>query len=175
MILLTIKELSSELKLSKPTISKIISELNIQVVKIGNRFELSDEQCELIKSQISKNKNEKKSQKTKKSKNKNQILFFQEQIAIKDALLLEKEKQISELTKILKVSQEQNLKLIDALQAAQALHAGTISKQIEDQSNVTNHVIKNSNEPLKDTAINADFNKEKSHWWSNFFRKNRKI
>jgi hypothetical protein len=174
-ILLTIKELSNELKLSKPTISKIISELNIQVVKIGNRFELSDEQCELIKSQISKNKNEKKSQKTKKSKNENQILFFQEQIAIKDALLLEKEKQISELTKILKVSQEQNLKLIDALQAAQALHAGTISKQIEDQSNVTNHVIKNSNEPLKDAAINADFNKEKSHWWSNFFRKNRKI
>lgn len=172
MILLTIKELSNELKLSKPTISKIISELNIQVVKIGNRFELSDEQCELIKSQISKNKNEKKSQKTK---NENQILFFQEQIAIKDALLLEKEKQISELTKILKVSQEQNLKLIDALQAAQALHAGTISKQIEDQSNVTNNVIKNSNEPLKDAAINADFNKEKSHWWSNFFRKNRKI
>ncbi len=172
---MTIKELSNELKLSKPTISKIISELNIQVVKIGNRFELSDEQCELIKSQISKNKNEKKSQKTKKSKNENQILFFQEQIAIKDALLLEKEKQISELTKILKVSQEQNLKLIDALQAAQALHAGTISKQIEDQSNVTNHVIKNSNEPLKDAAINADFNKEKSHWWNNFFRKNRKI
>lgn len=172
---MTIKELSNELKLSKPTISKIISELNIQVVKIGNRFELSDEQCELIKSQISKNKNEKKSQKTKKSKNENQILFFQEQIAIKDALLLEKEKQISELTKILKVSQEQNLKLIDALQAAQALHAGTISKQIEDQSNVTNHVIKNSNEPLKDATINADFNKEKSHWWSNFFRKNRKI
>lgn len=175
MILLTIKELSNKLNVSKPTVSKIISELNIQVVKIGNRFELSDEQCELIKSQISKNKNEKKSQKTQNLKSENQMLFFQEQIAIKDNLLLEKDKQISELTSILKISQEQNLKLTDALQAAQALHAGTISKQIEDQSNVTDHVIKNSNETLKDTAINADFNKEKSHWWSNFFRKSRKI
>ena len=175
MIVLTIKELSNKLNVSKPTVSKIISQLNINVVKIGNRFELSEEQCELIKSQISKNKNEKKSQKTQNLKSENQMLFFQEQIAIKDNLLLEKDKQISELTSILKISQEQNLKLTDALQAAQALHAGTISKQIEEQSNVTENVISSLNEPLKNTTIISDFNTEKSHWWSKFFRKNRKI
>ncbi|MGN0246702.1 MAG: hypothetical protein ACI4DK_12175, partial [Lachnospiraceae bacterium] len=50
----TIRQLAEELGVTKPTIAKAIRELDIEPQKIGNRNELSDEQCEQIKIQISK-------------------------------------------------------------------------------------------------------------------------
>lgn len=59
----TIKQVATELNVSKPTITKAIElcGLSDSLVRVGNRFELTDEQVQLIKSQIS--------QKTEKSKN----------------------------------------------------------------------------------------------------------
>ena len=53
---MTVKELADELGVSKPTISKAITELGLQghLTKIGNRFILEDSEIEAIKSKISK-------------------------------------------------------------------------------------------------------------------------
>ena len=49
----TIKQLADELRVSKPTIAKVIADLHLEPVKVRNRFELSDEDCHLVKTQIS--------------------------------------------------------------------------------------------------------------------------
>lgn len=52
----TIKQLADELRVSKPTIAKVIADLHLEPVKVRNRFELSDEDCSLVKTQISQGK-----------------------------------------------------------------------------------------------------------------------
>ena len=51
----TIKQVSAELNVSKPTVAKAIEQCGLSdaLIRVGNRFELSDEQVEMIKSQIS--------------------------------------------------------------------------------------------------------------------------
>ena len=51
----TIKQVSAELNVSKPTVAKAIEQCGLSdaLTRVGNRFELSDEQVETIKSQIS--------------------------------------------------------------------------------------------------------------------------
>ena len=51
------------------------------------------------------------------------IHVLQKQLAIKDKQIDEKDKQIAELTTMLKISQEQQVALVQALTAAQALAA----------------------------------------------------
>ena len=65
--------------------------------------------------QEEKNKNEEITKET--------IHILQEQLAIKDKQIYEKDKQIDELTAMLKISQEQQVALVQALTAAQALAA----------------------------------------------------
>ena len=50
----TVRDIAEELSVSKPTVSKAITELNLRLEKVGNRFVLSEEQFVLIKSQITK-------------------------------------------------------------------------------------------------------------------------
>lgn len=51
----TIKQVAAELNVSKPTVAKAIEQCGLSdaLIRVGNRFELSDEQVEMIKSQIS--------------------------------------------------------------------------------------------------------------------------
>ena len=58
----TIKQLADELGVSKPTIAKVITDLHLEPIKIRNRFELSDSDCNLVKTQISQNGESQKSQ-----------------------------------------------------------------------------------------------------------------
>lgn len=57
----------------------------------------------------------------------NTVDTLQQQLTVKD-------KQIDELTVILKASQEQQATLVSALTAAQALHAGTIQERLTERS-----------------------------------------
>ena len=55
---MTVKELADELGVSKPTISKAITELGLQghLTKIGNRFILEESEIEAIKPKIKRKK-----------------------------------------------------------------------------------------------------------------------
>ena len=153
---MTIKQLANELGVSKPTIRNAVSELGLQgkLCKIGNRYMLSDDQIMKIKLQISeKSKNEvppktekteksesevlPKSEKTEKSENDiwreqlavkdGQIKLLQEQLIVKDCQINLLQEQISQLTSAME-------SMATALTASQALHAGTIQKQLTEHS-----------------------------------------
>lgn len=151
---MTVKELADELGVSKPTISKAITELGLQghLTKIGNRFILEDSEIEAIKSKISQTPTTKESPKsesenkteTKETQNeteKSLISLLESQITILSEQLSQKDSQINALTSALATSQEQIKALTDSLQAtttaltaAQALHAGTMQERLTEQS-----------------------------------------
>jgi excisionase family DNA binding protein len=165
---MTVKELAEELGVSKPTISKAITELGLQghLTKIGNRFILEDSEIEAIKSKISQTPTTKESPKsesenkteTKETQNeteKSLISLLESQITILSEQLSQKDSQINALTSALATSQEQIKALTDSLQAttsalttAQALHAGTIQQQLKSGDSEcsadtkTNNVVK---------------------------------
>ena len=165
---MTIKQLASELGVSKPTVRSVIAELGFhdKLRKVGNRYMLSDMQISEIKSKMSnksenevhselekteKSKNEiqPKSEKTEKSESEvqlksektennifieqllnkqlavkdEQITMFQAQLAVKDRQINLLQEQISQLTAAME-------NLTASLNAEQALHAGTIQKQL---------------------------------------------
>ena len=155
---MTIKQLASELGVSKPTVRSVIAELGFhdKLRKVGNRYMLSDMQISEIKSKMSnKSENEVHSEleKTEKSKNEiqpksektennifieqllnkqlavkdEQITMFQAQLAVKDRQINLLQEQISQLTAAME-------NLTTALSAEQALHAGTIQKQLAEHS-----------------------------------------
>ena len=163
---MTIKQLASELGVSKPTVRSVIAELGFhdKLRKVGNRYMLSDMQISEIKSKMSnKSENEVHSEleKTEKSKNEiqpksesevqlksektennifieqllnkqlavkdEQITMFQAQLAVKDRQINLLQEQISQLTAAME-------NLTASLNAEQALHAGTIQKQLAEHS-----------------------------------------
>ena len=163
---MTIRQLANELGVSKTTINKIISGLGVQhtIQKVGNKYLLSETQILQIKMQLaqheksktenlksqtddqkSKTENLKSQTDDQKSKtenlksqtdNQNLILILEKQLAIKDEQIMDYREQI-------KFYQEQILMLTQslhdattALTAAQALHAGTIQKQLTDHSEI---------------------------------------
>jgi len=65
----TVRDIAEELSVSKPTVSKAITELNLRLEKVGNRFVLSEEQFVLIKSQITKKSESEISEKMQISQN----------------------------------------------------------------------------------------------------------
>ena len=154
----TIKQIADELGVSKPTISKVISDLGIYPHKVGNRFELTDDDTILIKTQISQIGETEKSQKSKseteKSQNETekslislletQISLLQEQLNVKDTQLATKDEQIrvqqSQIKQLTEALQQQTSALENttaALTAAQALHAADKKALllIEDKEN----------------------------------------
>ena len=72
----------------------------------------------------------------------NIVDMLQQQLTVKD-------KQINELTAMLKASQEQQTTLVTALSAAQALHAGTLQERLTDQTGA-------SGEPQRKAAVVED-------------------
>lgn len=141
----TIKDLADQLQVSKPTITNVISALGILPTRSGNKYILSGDQVEQITTQIAKRKNAKSQNENEKSQN-----DFQKSQNQNEKLLIEllqqqlttKDRQIAEYQEQIKVYQRQIDKLTDslndttqALSAAQALHAGTIQKQLTAQIN----------------------------------------
>lgn len=161
----TIKQIADELGVSKPTIAKVITDLDIEPHKVSNRFYLSDEDCDSIRTKILKNIDIPKSQKSKKSKSgemqksqksqseiekslipllETQISFLQEQIAAKDMQLSIKDEQIKgqqlqmeQLTAALQKQTAAMESTTTALIAAQTLHAADKKTLmlIEDEKN----------------------------------------
>lgn len=151
---MTVKELADVLGVSKPTISKAITELGLQghLTKIGNRFVLEDSEVQAIKSKISQtpkaeespkseSKNKTKTKETQSETEKSLISLLESQITLLSEQLAQKDSQINALTSALATSQEQIKALTDSLQAtttaltaAQALHAGTMQERLTEQS-----------------------------------------
>ena len=154
---MTIRQLANELGVSKTTINKIISGLGVQhtIQKVGNKYLLSETQILQIKMQLAQNEKSKtenlKSQtddqksKTENLKsqtdNQNLILILEKQLSLLNEQLAIKDEQIMDYREQIKFYQEQILMLTQslhdattALTAAQALHAGTIQKQLTEHS-----------------------------------------
>ena len=136
---MTIRQLANELGVCKQTISNAILQLGFQdtLHKVGNKYILSETQISQIKLQI-------ETEKTPKSPNeieKSTILFLEmqnatlreqlavlnNQLAIKDNQIHLLQEQIGQLTNAME-------NLTTALNAEQALHAGTIQKQLTEHS-----------------------------------------
>ena len=154
---MTIKQLANELGVSKTTISKVVSGLgfNGKLHKVGNRYMLSETQISQIKSQISQfsqTDEREKSQRTQTSQTdeqeKIQISLLEKQNVILQEQLSILNKQLSVKDEQIKLLQEQLIakdvqigqvtiameSMATALTAAQALHAGTIQKQLTEHS-----------------------------------------
>ena len=159
---MTIKQLANELGVCKQTVNNAILQLNLQdtLHKVGNKYLLSETQILQIKSQIktpktskstkSTNENEDNEEKTQETtaffekstkmpkstneKEKSTISFLElqneilrEQLVIKDNQIRLLQEQIGQITNAME-------NLTTALNAEQALHAGTIQKQLTEHS-----------------------------------------
>ena len=146
---MTIKQLA----VSKSTIGRAIVQLGFQdqLCKIGNKYMLSETQILQIKLQLSKDEEEKSLQANSKTLHEEekslhgeekslqanqemqkailqeQLSILNKQLAIKDHQIQILQEQIGQLT----VTMES---MATALNAAQALHAGTIQKQLTEHS-----------------------------------------
>ena len=194
---MTIKQLASELGVSKPTVRSVIAELGFhdKLRKVGNRYMLSDMQIseiklkmsnksenevhsELEKTEKSKNEIQPKSEKTEKSESEvqlksektennifieqllnkqlavkdEQITMFQAQLAVKDRQINLLQEQISQLTAAME-------NLTASLNAEQALHAGTIQKQLAEHS-------------VMDQPSDVDQSKQRQGFFSRLFGRN---
>ena len=137
----TIKQLADELRVSKPSVAKAIADLHLEPVKVRNRFELSDEDCSLVKTQISQGKlqisqsdesqktqispklqcgesqkSQSELQKSQISMLETQISLLQEQLAVKDEQLAAKDEQIKLMQAQFSVKDEQISQLTAAVQ-----------------------------------------------------------
>ena len=153
---MTIKQLADELGVSKTTISKAVLVLgfNGKLHKVGNRY-LSEMQILQIKSKISQFSLNDEKKKTQISptlqtdeEEKMQISLLKQQNAILQQQLSVLSKQLSVKDEQIKLLQEQLIakdeqigqitsameSMATALSAEQALHAGTIQKQLTEHS-----------------------------------------
>lgn len=142
---MTIKQLADELGVCKQTISNAILQLDFQdtLHKVGNKYILSETQISQIKLQIKTEKSP-KTPKTPKSPNeteKSTILLLEsqngilrEQLAILNTQLMIKDDQIRLLQEQIGQLTAAMENLPTALSAEQALHAGTIQKQLTEHS-----------------------------------------
>ena len=150
---MTIKQLADELAVSKSTIGRAIVQLGFQdqLCKIGNKYMLSETQILQIKLQLSKDEEEKPLQASSKTLHEeekslqadsktlqanqerqnailqDQLSILNKQLAIKDHQIQILQEQIGQLTTAME-------SMAAALTAAQALHAGTIQKQLTEHS-----------------------------------------
>ena len=153
---MTIRQLANELGVSKTTINKIISGLGVQhtIQKVGNKYLLSETQILQIKMQLAQNEKSKienlksqtddqksKTENLKSQTDQNLILILEKQLSLLNEQLAIKDEQIMDYREQIKFYQEQILMLTQslhdattALTAAQALHAGTIQKQLTEHS-----------------------------------------
>ena len=136
---MTIKQLADELGVSKPTIRNIVSELGIQskLRKVGNRYMLSDAQITQVKLQILKDGVLSESEKTENGIVREQLSILSQQLTVKDNQIQVLQDQLIAKDNQIQILQEQIGQLTAAMESmaaaltgAQALHAGTIQKQL---------------------------------------------
>ena len=207
---MTIKQLASELGVSKPTVRSVIAELGFQgkLRKVGNRYMLSDMQISEIKLkmsnksesevQLKSEKTEKseseiqpKSEKTEKSESEvqpksektkklesevqpktennifmEQLLILNKQLAVKDGQITMLQDQLAVKDRQINLLQEQISQLTAAMEnltaslnAEQALHAGTIQKQLAEHS-------------IMDQPSDVEQSKQKQGFFSRLFGRN---
>ncbi len=123
----TIREIADELGVSKTAVRKKIENLGLSdsLQTIGNRILVDERQESLIKSAFEKTETENRKQKPVCE---NQLLSdlvstLQQQLAAKDKQIESQQEQLTKLTAALEHT-------TTSLQAAQALHAGTIQQQL---------------------------------------------
>ena len=193
---MTIKQLASELGVSKPTVRSVIAELGFQgkLRKVGNRYMLSDMQISEIKLKMS-NKSESevqlKSEKTEKSESEvqpksektkklesevqpktennifmEQLLILNKQLAVKDEQITMLQDQFAVKDRQINLLQEQISQLTAAMEnltaslnAEQALHAGTIQKQLTEHS-------------VMDQPSDAEQSRQKQGFFAKLFGRN---
>ena len=176
---MTIKQLASELGVSKPTVRSVIAELGFQgkLRKVGNRYMLSDMQISEIKLKMSNRSESEVQPKSEKSESEvqpktennifmeqllilnkqlvvkdEQITMLQDQLAVKDRQINLLQEQISQLTAAME-------NLTASLNAEQALHAGTIQKQLTEHS-------------VMDQPSDVDQSKQRQGFFSRLFGRN---
>ena len=151
---MTIKQLANQLGVSKTTISKAISVLGLQgeLKQSGNKYLLSEIQIESVKLQIENQKSQTASEKSQTASEKSQttnqnallevLELLNKQLSIKDDQIREYQDQIRLLQEQI-ISKDKQIEQITAamenttaaLTASQALHAGTIQRQLTEQIN----------------------------------------
>ena len=157
---LSVKQLSEETGASKATIRRAVIKLNLQkkLHKIGNRYMLTSIQAEQIKLFISNETESIDSNASIESDKTNQNLLsiLDRQLSVKDNQIQMLQEQLIEKDNQIKLLQEQLIakdnqigqitaameSMATALTAEQALHAGTIQKQLAEHS-----VMEEPNEP----------------------------
>lgn len=166
----TIKEISEILGVSKPTVSKAVSELNLQLSKIGNRFVLDDSDAELVKMKILKRtetknseeiektqeKTKSETEETKKSEKESKetqmlIGMLQKELELKNAQIESLQSQNKEMVTALQKSQDNIKALTESLSSvqnllsqAQTLHAVTLVDKSEHKETETNSEVEDS-------------------------------
>lgn len=136
---MTILEIAKELNVSKTAIRKhITAEFREQYMKnVDGTFQISANGCELLRESFQKrigndSENFQKQAKTD-STNLLQTDAFAEMLAVLKNQLEAKDAQIAELNARLSETAAALAKTAESLQAEQALHAGTMQKQLEQQ------------------------------------------
>ena len=155
---MTIKQLANELGVGKTTINRVITQLDLQdkLHRVGNKYMLSEMQIEQIKLkmmiiqelhqsnqeiQILVLKEQLSMLDRQLTVKDNQIQMLQEQLISKDIQITEKDRQIKLLQEQLIAKDNQIGQITTAMEsmataltAEQALHAGTIQKQLTEHS-----------------------------------------
>ena len=141
---MTIKQLADQLGVSKTTISKAISALGLsnRLNRSGNKYIISEDQTEQIKMQIANSRpqtaNDKSQTANDKSQLENQkalIEVLQKQLALLNEQLSIKAGQIKAYQEQIHILTNSLHDATVALTAEQALHAGTIQRQLTEQIN----------------------------------------
>lgn len=159
---MTIKQLANELGVGKTTINRVIAQLNLQgkLHRVGNKYMLSEMQIEQIKLKMriaeeTHHENAPVEPESHQTHHENapvepelHISMWNRQLTVKDHQiqilqdqLISKDNQIAEKDRQIKLLQEQITQLTNAMEnlttalnAEQALHAGTIQKQLTEHS-----------------------------------------
>lgn len=125
----TIKQIADELGVSKTAVRKQIANLGLQssLQKNGNQFLIDDKQESLIiKAFKKKTQTESENQTQTETKTDSVLVsMLQNELDIKNEQIRELNARLAETTAALVTAQQ-------TVQAAQALHAGTIRQQIEN-------------------------------------------
>lgn len=168
----TIRQIADEIGVSKTAVSKQIANLGLRsgLRKNGNQFAIDEHQEALIKQAFSeKTQTESENQSQTKTQTENHevgdlvcvlqttIDTLQGQLAVKDEQIRELNERLSECSAALLVAQQ-------TAQAAQALHAGTIQKQLERLE---------GDRDEKGEVIKTDILHQNGGWLSRLFRKIR--
>ena len=162
---MTIKQLADQLGVSKTTISKTISALGLsnRLNRSGNKYIISEDQTEQIKMQIANSRPQTASDKSQTASDKSQtasdksqtasdksqtasdksqlenqialIELLQKQLALLNEQLSIKDGQITAYQEQIRILTDSLHDATVALTAEQALHAGTIQRQLKEQIN----------------------------------------